>query len=108
MAGMAPEVPETEGRNEGVREDVRDMVEVEAGSLFSRHARVFVYINTATLVAIVFGAGVWYQRFIALETKVAAMQDLSAMAMQITYLSQQVTRLQDQIDRLLAREGMRR
>lgn len=79
--------------------DVTDVITAEAGNLFSKHARVLVYLNSTLLVSLVFFTGIYYQRFNDLERRVDRMASFDVVTNRLEELSRKVDRLQALLDR---------
>src|SRR5262249_36563257 len=98
---------EIDGRK-GLEQDIEDMIHGEADSLFSRHARVLVYINTSALLVGAVWLGIYIQRFSDVERRqadldaryqrVAIVEKLDA---QIAALTAEVNRLRDRLERFM-------
>ena len=94
--------------NKGVERDIEDMIQGEAGSLFTRHARVLVYINTSALLAGAVWLGIYIQRFSEVERRQADLDariqrvaNVEKLDAQIVVLTLEVNRLRDRLERLL-------
>lgn len=105
MSGMAPDFRDND---EEARHDVEDIIKEEAGSLFSRHARVLVYMNTTALLAGAVWLGIYIQRFSEIErrqseteTRISRITSVERLDAQITALTSEVNRLRDRLDRIL-------
>lgn len=78
----------------------------------SRQISTMIWVNFATIVAIIFFSGVTYQRLAAVELRVAALelrdsqfQAISAMQAQIKALEAEVVRARDRVDRAVDMVG---